>query len=105
MESMKSKILLVLLFFTFSHQPKAQSVDYLRQGLLRAHLTLSPARSLSMNASHFYLHGALEGYLSSRLSLAGESYYYFGQLSPAVQVFEQNHSSFFGANYHWFTTK
>jgi hypothetical protein len=101
MEPMKRLMLFAFLFCGLKLKLSAQAVDYLRPGLIRAHLTLTPARSLGTDDSHFYLHGALEGYLNSQLSLAGESYYYMGQLSSARIIFDQNHSIFFGANYHW----
>jgi hypothetical protein len=74
--------------------------DIIRPGLISARLTISPSRMLSNSQSHFYLHGNLEGYLTERLSLSGEGYYYLGSLSSESD-FNFNHSGFFGASWHF----
>lgn len=79
----------------------AQETDFCRKGLIRTHLTLSPSKMFSDGSSNFYFHGSLEGFLTSRLSLSGESYYYLGSLSSAQPKFDENHNTFFGANFHW----
>lgn len=93
-------IFLLLIFYGMIQEGKAQEKIMVDKGLLRAQLTLSPSRMLSGEQTNFYLHGNVEGYLSSTLSLAGEGYYYLG--SQSVQsIFDYNHSLFFGASWHF----
>lgn len=78
---------------------KAQEDPYVSAGLLRAQLTISPSRALALKESYFYLHGNVAGYLSSRISVSGEGYYYLGPLS-VKSSFDYHHSAFFGPSWH-----
>lgn len=92
------RFLLILIFCIPALRGVAQ--DIIRPGLIRAYLTISPSRMLSAGQSHFYLHGNLEGYLTEKLSLSGEGYYYLGGLSSESD-FNFNHCGFFGASWHF----
>ena len=39
--------------------------------------------------------------MSDKLSIAGEGYYYLGNISSGKSLFDINHSLFFGASYHF----
>lgn len=77
------------------------SQDIVKPGLIRAQLTISPSYNISENQSYFYIHGNAETYLDKKLSIAGEGYYYLGNLSSENSSFDFNHSLFFGASYHF----
>ena len=77
------------------------SQDIVRTGLVRAQLTISPSYNFSDNTSYFYLHGNAEVYLEKNLSIAGEGFYFLGNLSSENSSFDFNHSLFFGASYHF----
>lgn len=64
-------------------------------------LTLSPSKMLSTNESYFYLHGALEGFVTNTLSFSGESYYSMGAMGTQESTFQYNHNLFFGASKHF----
>ncbi len=97
---------LAFLFFLFMMIEKinAQETPIIRKGLLRVQGTICTAYLLSEKESSFYLHGNLEGYTSSKISLAGEIYYNLGNPSGSKSAFNYNHSLFFGSSYH-FTKK
>lgn len=100
MEKIKSCLLLVF-GLAIILKSEAQDKPIIRPGLIRAQLTISPSVMLSGKESPFYLHGNLEGYLSSRLSLSGEAYYHMGNTSSGKTVFDYNHSAFFGTAWHF----
>jgi len=60
---------------------------------------------LSSDESYFYLHGALEGFISNTISFAGESYYYMGNLGAKESTFKYNHTVFFGASKHFVSNR
>jgi len=78
----------------------AQDKPFVRKGLIRVQLTISPATMLDYSESPFYFHGALEGYLNKKTSLVGESYFHLGNVSGETTLFDFNHSTFFGGSYH-----
>ena len=82
----------------------SQDNNTIRKGLLSDQLTLSTSSMFSEKQSYFYLHGSLEYFVSDKISLAGEGYYYLGNLSNDASIFNYNHSLFFGASKH-FTIK
>ncbi|MFP5470413.1 MAG: hypothetical protein ACLGGV_02365 [Bacteroidia bacterium] len=97
----KVKIVLLSLIIGFSSMAQESIV---KEGLLRAQLTISPSTMLSGNESYFYLHGNLEGYVSNKISISGEGYYLLGNIKvPSIYDFplSRNHNVFFGANYHF----
>lgn len=100
----KISTFLVLFLSVMAGKTSAQDPTIIRKGLIRAQLTISPSYMFSDQRSYFYLHGNLEGYVSDRISLAGEGYYYLGDLSTGKSPIDYNHSAFFGAAYH-FTKK
>ena len=98
----KLKYILILFFSGIaSHAAEAQESDFIRQGLLRSQLTLSPAYRFSDHRTVFYLHGSFEGYLSSKVSVAGEAYYSMGAIKGTPDIFKYNHNIFFGASWHF----
>ena len=99
MEKIKSIAFLFFLFFIIGNN-KAQDAQIIRKGLLRAQGTISTSRMLSVSESNFYLHGNLEGYVSEKISFAGEVYYSLGNISGKNSSFDYNHSLFFGSSYH-----
>lgn len=103
MEKIKNTFLIFLLSIIVGKMI-AQDSTIVRKGLIRAQLTISPSYMFSDQRAYFYLHGNLEGYVSDRISLAGEGYYNLGDLSADKDLFNYNHSGFFGASYH-FTKK
>jgi hypothetical protein len=94
------KIKLCIVAVILSSCCLAQS-DIVRTGLLRAQLTYSPGIILESNTSHYYLHGNLEGYVSNKISIAGEGYYYLTNGGINTGNLSYNHSGFFGASYHF----
>jgi hypothetical protein len=103
MEKIKNITLLFFLFISIG-KTNAQEKTIIRKGLLRAQGTICTSYFFSDKQSCFYLHGNLEGYVSSKISLAGEVYYSLGNSSGKNSIYEFNHSLFFGSAYH-FTKK
>lgn len=79
----------------------AQEKNVIQKGLLSAQLSLSPSKMIGENESHFYLHGSFEGFISDKISISGEGFYYLGNLSSKESVFDYNHNLFFGASRHF----
>ncbi len=79
----------------------AQSSDFIRAGLIRTQLTLSPSFMFGDRQSYFYLHGTLEAYLESKVSFAGDTYFFLNDIETGNSKFDYNHSIFAGANYHF----
>lgn len=101
----KSTIIILASLLLCLKMPAQKNEVFIENGLLSARLTLSPGTSLINSTDYFYLHGNIETYLTSKLSMAGEGYYYLNELaSNTVPKFNYNHSAFFGANWH-FTNK
>ncbi len=102
MEKVKRVALTFIALFNFiMHHCFAQESVIARKGLLRTQLTLSPSYNLKSKLSGFYLHGNFEAYLENSVSVAGESYFYLGELNTDKQIFDFNHSLFFGASKHF----
>lgn len=102
MEKVTKSVLLSFVFIsTLCTKSIAQDIDIIRPGLIRSQLTISPSYMFSDKQSYFYFHGNLEGYLNTNLSLAGEAYYYLGNLSSENSQFDFNHSIFFGTSWHF----
>jgi hypothetical protein len=90
---------LACLFLSFTSS--AQDENFLRPGLIRSYLTITPSAMLGTPLNHIYLHGNLEYYINEKYSFSGDSYVYAGQQRPDVQRFDYVHSSFFGMNRHF----
>lgn len=95
------RVLSVFVLLLGFQASQAQDVPQIRAGLIRTHLTITPSYMFSGGQSYFYLHGNLEGYLSSHLSVTGDSYYYLGNLSAGNGIFKFNHSIFCGFSWHF----
>lgn len=93
------RLSLIVLITLLSIQIKAQH-EVIRPGLLKAMATISPSKMFGYNESYFYLHGNLEGYLSKKVSVAGEGYMFLGEQTNAIHSFQFNHNLFFGMSYH-----
>ncbi len=105
MDKIVRSIRYYFLFVTLiSLKATAQEIEIIRPGLIRAQATISPSLMFSTSESHFYLHGNIEGYIHKNISLAGEAYYYLGNLSSEESLFQLNHSIHFGSSWH-FTKK
>lgn len=103
MEKIKSKYILLFIVLIFS-KTYSQEQNIIRKGLIKSDLTLSASKMFSENQSYFYLHGGIEGYVSPKITLSGEGYYYLGALSSNESTYKYNHNLFFGASKH-FTNK
>lgn len=79
----------------------SQEEPIIQKGLIRTQGTISTSKMLGFNESRFYLHGNIEGYVSKKVSVVGESYFDLGSLSEGRNSFKYNHKVFFGANYHF----
>lgn len=102
MEKMIKQTLLLLSLVTMIYnKTMAQDNEIIRAGLIRAQMTISPSTLLVEEGSFFYLHGNLEGYVSEKVSISGDTYFYLGKLSENNSPFEYNHKLFFGANWHF----
>lgn len=98
----KINILIPALAFLFlSLTSLAQDENYLRPGLIRSYLTITPSAMLGEKLNQIYLHGCLEYYFNEKYSFSGDSYVFVGQQAPDRQRFEYLHSSFFGLNRHF----
>lgn len=99
MEKIKCSVLFVLCLFCLNS--KAQEENIIRKGLFRTTLTISPAVLFKSKQSLFYLHGNFEGYVTPKISIAGEAYFSLGNASSITPTFKFNHNIFFGASYHF----
>lgn len=97
----KVKCLFAVTFLCCLSVAHAQPSDFIRAGLIRTQLTLSPSYMLSDRQSYFYAHGTFEAYLESKVSLAGDTYIFLNGIDVIQNGFEYNHSTFMGANYHF----
>jgi len=93
---MGKKIALVFVLFSFLNS-NAQELK--RAGLLKTYLTISPGFMLDNASQPFYFHANLEGYLNEHISLAGDGYFYLGELNDN-QSFQYHNSVFAGFNWH-----
>ena len=103
MEQLKSRWLFIISCL-ITMNGFAQENHTIGKGLINGQLTLSTSSMFTEKQSYFYLHGSLEYFVSDKISLAGEGYYYLGNLSNDASIFNYNHSLFFGASKH-FTIK
>lgn len=76
-----------------------QAQDFDRTGLLKASLTIAPGISVTEGNTNIYLHGFLEYYPESKVSLRGNGYYFIASGDPQDRVF-MNHTLSFGCLYH-----
>lgn len=97
----KVKCLLVISCLLLGNSIFAQEEIIIDKRLIRAQLTISPSKMLDFNESRFYLHGNLEGYVSKKVSISGETYFDLGSLTEDQNSFDFNHKLFFGTNYHF----
>lgn len=77
----------------------AQKADYIRPGLLRSSLTISPSWMLNKSEVNYHLTGFLEGYLSKHLSIRGETHYFIDGRDD-VPFYKFNSQSFIGILMH-----
>jgi len=98
---MKQTLLSFTLLILFASNSLAQEDEIIKAGLVRAQMTISPSTLLVEDGSFFYLHGNLEGYLTNKVSISGDTYFYLGKLSGNDSPFDYNHKLFFGANWHF----
>jgi len=75
------------------------SSNLIRKGLLRAQGTISPAWTFSNTNTNIYLQGDLEFFASRRVSIKGDIAYFIN--TQGGGNLKQNHSLFFGAQYHF----
>jgi hypothetical protein len=79
----------------------SQNDTTIRTGLIKSELTISTSRMFIVKQSYFYAHGSLEGFVSPKITLSGEGYYYLGTTSSEESHFKYNHNLFFGASRHF----
>ena len=91
------KIIAVLCLLAFS--ATAQKDDYIRPGLLKSSLTITPSWMLNKSDLNYNLTGFLEGYLDKHLSLRMESHYFMdGRNDDPFYKF--NSQNYFGVLTH-----
>lgn len=73
---------------------------YVHKGLLRASLTYSIGIMPAVSLTNAYLTGNMEYYADSKISVRGDSYYFFNSLNNA-DVIKQNDQLYFGALYNF----
>lgn len=92
---MKMIALLCLLAFSTT----AQKDDYIRPGLLKSSLTITPSWMLNNSEVNYNLTGFLEGYLSKHLSIRGETHYFMDG-KDENPFYKLNSQSYFGVLAH-----
>jgi hypothetical protein len=90
--------MLLLAVMTASAQQNEQP-DIIRKGLLRAQGTITPAVMLNGGALNIYLLGDMDFYLSRRVSVRADGYYFLDTQGGGGLL--HNHGVFFGLNYHF----
>lgn len=103
MEKVRLYILTSILF-SLCFTIKAEEPTIIKKGLLRTQITISPTVFFKSKQSLFYLHGNFEGYVTKKISIAGDAFFSLGNASAGTPTFKFNHNIFFGASYH-FTKK
>lgn len=68
--------IMIAVFCLMTFNGTAQREDYIRPGLLRSSLTISPSWMLNKSEVNYNLTGFLEGYVDKHLSFRGESHYF-----------------------------
>lgn len=81
-------------------QVSAQSIDYIRPGMLKSSATISPSTMLSMNRNNIYISGFLEYHLDKKLSIRGESFVFVDENKEVSPYFNTGLKTFFGVFYH-----
>jgi len=66
MEKVKKTHVVLLLLIAINGY--AQKSEIIREGLIRAQMTLSPSYMFSDKSTYIYLHGNLEGFLNKKIS-------------------------------------
>jgi len=99
---MESSKIIALLFFIAINVVGLQAQNHQlkeRKHLLKTSATISPGFLLQESPTNIYLHGFLEYYLSNKISLRGDAFYYINQ--HTTPFFKQNHSISWGGLYHF----
>jgi hypothetical protein len=96
----REKVMLLIAIVLYATSTYAQQPNYVRAGLVRSQLTLSPGYFFADNNTYFYFHGNLEGFIEDRLSLSGDSYMFLGNQTSDSGLLKMNQSSFFGMAKH-----
>lgn len=92
-------IILALKLYTVSVNAQQTEGQFIHKGLLRATSTFATGYMPYNKVNNLYLTGIVEYYTDSKISLRGESFYFFNSLN-GDKTFKQNHSIFSGACYH-----
>lgn len=79
-------------------QGQTEDGSVLRSGLLRSQGTFSFGKLPKIKETGIYLHGNLEYYLNSNLSLRGDVFYHLK--SDEFSIIKKNHQLFSGISYH-----
>jgi len=87
-------LFLIVSTFTFGAD------NFVRAGLLKTSLTISPGYLLQRNCNNIYLNGESEYFAEDRISLRGDAFFYSGsQTKP--ELMDINHHVLFGVFYHF----
>lgn len=97
----REKVILFVASILWATCTIAQQTNYVRAGLIRSQLTLSPGYLFADKNTYFYFHGNLEGFIEDRVSLSGDSYMFLGNQTSDNGVLKMNQSSFFGIAKHF----
>ncbi len=97
----RKKIMLTLAILMFTVSAIAQQPNYVRAGLIRSQLTLSPGYLFADKNTYFYFHGNLEGFIEDRISISGDTYTFLGNQTSDSGILKMNQSSFFGIAKHF----
>lgn len=102
---MKTKFasLILLLSISFLHAGEHEGT-YIRKGLIRTQLTISPGHMFGPKANTLSLHGNLEYYVADRISIRGSTYYLLQARDSKGSILDMNFSTFSGAAYHFPTS-
>ncbi len=91
----------LLMVAVYIQQTFAQQNNFVRSGLIRSQLTISPGYFFADKNTYFYFHGNLEAFIEDRLSLSGDSYVFLGNQTSDTGLIKMNQSSFFGLAKHF----
>lgn len=69
-----------------------------RFGLMKGNLTIAPGWDLHEGKTNIYLHGILSYYMSRRIALESDAYYFIDTQGDGRLM--HNHNVFFGFSYH-----
>lgn len=76
-----------------------QNEVYIRPGLIRSSLTISPSWMLNKPEFNYYLSGFVEGFVEKKLSLRGETHYFVDGKNE-IPFLKFNSATYFGVLYH-----